>query len=269
MFGVMMLAAALAAEPTKTPTVSTEEAAQIQLALNRGQLLYRYDQSAWHVTDAAMAALSKDSKQSLKGYVTVPDGDTLRTTFYGGDDSTRFRVYSAVWDGTKAVSVETYSPEAKVPVSQIEASFIKARDLALTKAGTLENCSNRPFNSVVLPPERAGGPTAVYLFAPQTTAESVPMGGHYRLEVLNGEVVAQRAFTKSCISLPTKVGIAQDKKGSSPEALMITHLLDPTPTEIHVFSVFAAGLPIFVGVANNSIYAVEAPGGQARIRKIQ
>jgi hypothetical protein len=54
------------------------------------------------------------------------------------------------------------------------------------------------------------------------------------------------------------------------EALVVSHLLDPTPTEIHVFSVFAAKKPIYViTVTNDRIWAAEISGGQARIRLVK
>jgi hypothetical protein len=34
--------------------------------------------------------------------------------------------------------------------------------------------------------------------------------------------------------------------------LVVTHLLDPIPTEIHVFTALAAGLPVFVGTEDLS-----------------
>jgi len=48
---------------------------------------------------------------------------------------------------------------------------------------------------------------------------------------------------------------------AKPSALVITHLLDPQPTEVHVFEQFSVGVPVYVGIASTrSMWKVE--GGQ-------
>jgi hypothetical protein len=42
-----------------------------------------------------------------------------------------------------------------------------------------------------------------------------------------------------------------------PVALMVTHLLDPTPTEIHVFSSFVAHMPVAVGTKDGRVWWVD------------
>ena len=52
--------------------------------------------------------------------------------------------------------------------------------------------------------------------------------------------------------------------------MTVSHLLDETPTEIHVFSMFAAGLPVYViTVENDHIWSVEARNGKASIRQVE
>jgi hypothetical protein len=37
--------------------------------------------------------------------------------------------------------------------------------------------------------------------------------------------------------------------GAQPVGMVVTHLLDPIPTEIHVFTALAAQVPVYVAVA--------------------
>ena len=101
---------------------------------------------------------------------------------------------------------------------------------------------------------------------PQETLDEVPLGGHYRFEVLDGKIVDSRTFTNSCISLPT----GADDEGNKPAGLTISHLLDPIPTEIHVFSTYAARVPIYVITSQNErIWVSEVSGGKSRVRLIE
>ena len=103
---------------------------------------------------------------------------------------------------------------------------------------------------MVLPAtDTSGGNWVVYLLPGTTKNNVVPLGGTYRIDVSGSEVVGQRGFTRTCISLRT------DPKAVS---LMITHLLDPTPTEAHVFWSLWARKPMYVSTSpNGTIWAVD------------
>src|SRR5690606_35056146 len=86
-------------------------------------------------------------------------------------------------------------------------------------------------------------PIDLYVMTPQTDLNILPFGGHHRLTLDNaGRITAQRAFTNSCLNM-TKPPAGENQ----PVGLMVTHLLDPIPTEIHVFSALAAQMPVYVG----------------------
>jgi hypothetical protein len=94
----------------------------------------------------------------------------------------------------------------------------------------------------------------------------VPVGGHYRVEVgPDGKAREMRPFTHSCIDMPAAGAKPEGQPpGSSTAAGLVTHLLDPVPTEIHVFSSLAAHLPLFVGTtSNHSLWEVD--GGRIRL----
>ena len=51
------------------------------------------------------------------------------------------------------------------------------------------------------------------------------------------------------------------------EGFVISHLLDPTPTEIHFFSVFAGQTPIYVITTQNErLWVTEVVNGEPRAR---
>lgn len=105
-------------------------------------------------------------------------------------------------------------------------------------------CAAKPFNTVVLPPSSANAPVSVYFLTPQTTNDAIPFGGHYEVDVdAAGRSSAVRRFTNSCLAMPTHPNLP---KGAKPDSLVVSHLLDPTPTEIHVFSSLAMHLAVLV-----------------------
>ena len=118
---------------------------------------------------------------------------------------------------------------------------------------------------VIFPAGKPDGAFYAYLLTPQEKAGEIPFGGHQRFEIVGVVIKESRAFTKSCLTMPLA-----DEEGKCPKALTISHVLDPVPTELHVFSVYAAGLPVYVmTTANGRAWAVEVSGGKPRIRLIK
>jgi len=77
----------------------------------------------------------------------------------------------------------------------------------------------------------------VYLLPATTKQGVVPIGGSYRVSIADGAVESTHATTRTCIAL------------SNPKeaiGLMITHLMDPMPTEVHVFWSLWAHKSLFV-----------------------
>lgn len=112
----------------------------------------------------------------------------------------------------------------------------------LNKVG-VRRCSSAPLNSVVLPPVTPDGAVPVYILTPQATSNSFPIGGHYRIDIAaDGSIAGSRAFAKSCIALDREQG------GAKAAMLFITHVLDPQPTEIHVWTSLASNMPLAVAI---------------------
>lgn len=256
----MAFAAPLAAEPLE---ISEQDAASLEIALDRGMALRQYDQAAWHSTDSLREDIADLGGSGIRGWVVTPVENGYLTTYWKPDGESFAGVYSAVWTGNRVID-RTILEGEQTRLSDAQIRLIVAHN-SVTGQG-LERCSDAPFNTVVLPRASDDQPDLVYLLTPQTTFDALPLGGHYRFAVKDGEVVSQRQFMKSCFNSPLK---SKDKDNKI-EAIFVTHLLDPVPTELHVFSVFAAKKPIFtMTVANKYVWAVEVIGGQPRISRVQ
>ena len=250
--------------------VFTANAPLLDRAIKRGDMIYAYDQAGWHGTDDLMAKAKAAGvwdtlAPTIGGWIV--DGDKHKPTaiFYDKSEQPK-AVYIASFDedGEKLVSSRLLGPGDDRTIAPDRLKLIAARNAgrAAFAAAKLPRCSESPYNTVVLPPETPGGPTLVYLLTPQTQKDNYPVGGHYLIEIAaDGTAGAPRPFTKSCIAL----GAPDGKK---PVALVVSHLLDPVPTEIHVFTMRAARLPLYVATSQNGkIWAIEYVNG-TRIRML-
>lgn len=261
--GVMLGALSLAihsaaagahAEPTNGLSVSLSDAdaAAVQRALDRGAIIYSYDQAAWHGTDDMLVKLP-DAAEVVGGWIVDGPANTPEIIFYDRNADDPKALYVANFRDHKLVSSRVLDDGDDRTLSAGRKAMIAAKRAAVAslQKKPLFACSDRPFNTVVLPPSSPGVPTLVYFLTPQTEADAIPLGGHHLFEVLGGEVTATRSFTKSCVTPKP------DPKEPSPVSLFITHLLDPVPTEIHVFSSLAAKKPVYVSTPDARIWAVE------------
>jgi hypothetical protein len=232
---------------------SAAEKAATDLALARGRLIYAYDQAAWHGTDAMLKKIEHPEK-IVGGWIV--DGPAAAPTliFFDQDKAEPHAAYIAEFRDNRLTAerlVASDSPERMLSAER------KAMIAALQKGKQAWRdakplfCSTRSPNSVVLPPERPGGPHLVYILTPQVANGAYPFGGHFRVEIgADGSVGASRAFTNSCLTMELPKGDA------SGMFFTITHLLDPVPTEIHVFTAQAAGMPIVVATGSDRIWIV-------------
>lgn len=253
------------AMPAAMAPMTDEDARLVRRAIDRGQLMYAYDQAAWHGTDDLKIKLP-DFAARVDGWIVDGPAQSPHLIFYSRDEQPR-AVYVADFRDNRLVSGKVLGPGDDTTLSPARLSMIEARRAARTALASSPQgfCAKASPNSIVLPPETPDGPYLVYFMTPQTANDSIPAGGHYLFEVARGKVLRSRGFTRSCISLSLTAG----GKGR-PAALVVSHLLDPVPTEIHVFTMFAARLPVdVVTTGNGRIWAVESVRGQARIRILE
>lgn len=240
-----------------TATINDDDTRAIDNVLRRGTLLYRYDQAAWHSTDALRADVPQEVLRAITGWVVIPASEGgLRTIYYGGEAGAHFALYSAVWtSGTTVTDRRVHRTPEERTLDHEAVRLIGLRDTVSIDA--LQNCSPARFNIVILPASATGDSDSIYLLSPQVD-ESIPFGGHHRIDFSEDREIARRAFTNSCVSIP-----------SNSTALAISHFLDPIPTEIHIFSMYAARRPVYVQTSmSNRTWVSELSGGEPRIRLI-
>ena len=246
--------------------MSDSETAAVQRALDRGTLIYHYDQAAWHGTDDLR---EKDGEllPRVGGWVVdgPPDAPTL--IFFDKDAADPHALYVAKFRDDKLVAGRVLGENDDRNLTPMRKRMIAALASARSafRESDAEGCVQQPFNTVILPPATREAPVLVYFLTPQTTMKSIPMGGHYSFEVAaDGKAGPMRHFTRSCMEMPF-----EGDKGKT-QGLVVSHLLDSTPTEIHVFSMFAIRKPVYVVTTmNERVWAVENTEGQARIRLVK
>ncbi len=269
---VMAFAAALAVPVAaqaneaadERPEISSEEAAAIDRAIALGETIYRYDQAAWHTTDAMLATFDDPVARGIGGWIINPVERGHEALFYRPLTEGFEAVWSGIYDGRTVTSEQVYGPGDR-PLTSAEAALAIAGNAPLSSDVQMTRCSEQPFNSVVIPTGNADGGHYVYFLVPQPVAGEVEFGGHYRFEVVDGEVIAHRKFTNSCLAMGQT-----GPEGRRASMVGIAHILDPVPTEIHVFSMFALGIPVAViTTADERVWGVTEEDGEASIAVMQ
>lgn len=231
--GIQDLGGTAPAPPADTVPSAPSNEQRIAESANLGQTIYAFDRAAWIGSDALTASIPTDQLGSVGGYVVeASDARTLRVTYYRGSAVTARAFFVVDVRGGKVVRKELLA--TPVALSADQAVLARARDVAAERARerSYKPCTPSPFNTVVVP-SRRGGPVSVYLLSAQQEARTYPMGGHYAVVVApDGTVVASRPYSVSCLNLT----VPKLPAGAKPAGFMINHILDPAPTEIHVFA---------------------------------
>ena len=221
---------------------TAEERSQLDWVIERGRLLFDLDRAAWVGTDDMLARVDESAGQGMRGYVVEPEAAAYIVTFFGGPEDAPVAFYRGRVENHRVVDREIFPADTRPPLTALQRRLAAVRGMA----GQLGRrpCGDAPFNTAVIPPTAPDGPIDLYLLTPQVRANEYPLGGHYRFTIAaDGSVQSSREFTRACMAMDPSRGAPQ---GARPAALMITHLLDPIPTEIHVFSSLTSQLPIYV-----------------------
>jgi hypothetical protein len=244
-----LLALALAAAvplpaAAQSPAAPTPvERAQLDRVLERGRLIHAIDRAAWVATDDFMAKAPAAVKAAARGYVVERSAEGFTVTFYGGADGRPSGLYVGRVAGGRLVGSEIVAAARRAPLTPAQTRLVKAREAAATS--DYQSCTGA-FNVAAIPPASPAAPLDVYLLSAQVKDREYPAGGHFLLVLApDGKIVSSRKFTNSCLSLSGAAG-----SDGPVAALVVTHLLDPLPTEIHVFTALSAGKPLYVGAGD-------------------
>lgn len=227
-----------------TLAIPAELQPAVAAAERTGYLLQRLDRAAWLATDEfGNDREARKLRKSSRGWITEPIDTGTRVSFFDASDPPN-RVYAVDVQSSGVIGNAGAATEPKFTDGQL--SLIRARQAALKQPFLA--CS-RDYNTVVF---RDGDAIRVYVMPGTKQPGVFPAGGHHLFvyDATGRTLQSQRDFTRSCIDLQG----APDKPmrdGFRPVGMMITHLLDPQPTEIHVFISLNSNSPLYVDTVDN------------------
>jgi hypothetical protein len=223
------------------------EQAQLDAAVARGRTLGAIARAGQVVTQDMLARVPDPDAAGISGWIAEPEGNGVIVTFYalGADGAAPTAVYRATMLGGRVVSRETYLTGDRPPLPPIEARMAAARHIA--EGQDHRACGAEECNYFVVPPTTPDGPIDVYQISPQSQRGRFPIGGHFKTTVsADGTIAATRGFTNACLD----VAVADPVVGIQPSPIAVTHLLDPLPTEIHVFLAIWTRHPLIVAAGD-------------------
>ncbi len=224
---------------------TTEERARLDWVERRGRLLFELDRAAWVGTDDMLERMPDAGSLGMRGSIVERDGEALSVIFFGGPQESPVAFYRGRVVDHHVVEREIFPAAARPPLDPAQRRLAAVRAMA-SRTGS-RSCNEGPLNTAIVPPESPDGPIDLYLLTPQLRAGEIPFGGHYRFTIAaDGSTVSSREFTRSCFAFPA----APNERGERPVGMVVTHLLDQIPTEIHVFNSMSAGMPVAVGTTD-------------------
>ena len=257
---VLLAAMALAVPALADPSLG--ELAATLAAEARGAEMYAYDQAAWHSTDrlhedmqSSGLAVADMLSRGFAGFIVEPVSDgLLLATYYGKKDGKTFAMARYWMAGSKVKRGGLVKPGEDAALSPLALQLIDRREkaVAVAIADEVSMCTKGHPNTVVLPP-RVDGSIPVYFMSAAVENGTFPAGGHY-LYVFDaaGKLASKRPFSKSCMLI--------DWRDQPPKAegAGLSHLLDPQPTEIHVFvSLNMPGKLFVITTSNKDLWLID------------
>ncbi len=210
-----------------------------------GAEIFERDKAAWLATDAATVA--KLTEASVRGWLVIESGDSWLVRFVSACEAGVCAAIDVLVDvQTHKSQVTEHREPQQLSASQMQRW--RARETAI--AAFRPKCKG-PVNVVILDALRESEKVKlVYMLRAAREIEDVMVGGHQRTVVSwDGEtLLAAEPLSKSCLALKA----TPDARG-----VTVTHLLDDTPSEIHVFLSLTHDLTFFVSTSAG-LFSVEA-----------
>ena len=250
---ILLFAAAFAhfgqaAESVPQELPPQDEQAALRSAEAMGLTIYKHDHAAAVATDALGALGILKSDKRGRGWITESQSEGILVTFISGDAN---EVPQALYRVSVSKEGEVTGPpqELKVPEALTEFESRAAAARLFAAKYSFQPCAER-YNTVVLPADSSATPNwVVYLIPATQDALRIPLGGAHRLELdaTGQHLLSERGFTRSCVVMGDPKADARHR----PVMLVATHLMDPVPTEIHVFWNLWAGIPLDILTTSN------------------
>jgi hypothetical protein len=219
----------------------------LDAAVARGRTLGAIARAGQVGTQDMLARIPDPDAAGISGWLAEPEGNGVTVYFYalGADGAAPAMVYRGNVLGGRVLSRETWLTGDRPPLPPLEARMATARHIA--EGQDHRACGADEFNYFVVPPTTADGPIDVYQISPQSQRGRFPIGGHFKTIVnADGTIAATRGYTNACLD----VAAADPVIGIQPSPIAVTHLLDPLPTEIHVFLAIWTRHPLVVAAGD-------------------
>lgn len=203
-----------------------------------GGKIYLHDRAAWLVTDAMFETRKGKALQPrLGGWVTEDTADGVRVVFVS-NDAAPVRLYEQEMRRDERLGEAVFeSPE---PLTAEHLAQMRARETA--GAQSFKPACAQRYNAVSL---KDGDGWRVYLMPGFSKAGVIPVGGYHRFQIdaSGTRVIATRAFSRGCLDIEDE---GDDSPRGRPVMTMVSHSLDPSPTEVHVFTSYHLRVPTAV-----------------------
>ena len=233
--------AASATTPVAPPTA--EERQRLAAAAQRGIQLFELARAAQLTTQDMLSRIPDPASAGIAGWIAVPEGNGLTVIYYTEGPEGPVAVYRAQVVGGRIAGQNVFTGAGRPTLTAVQSRMASARAAVATL--DRQPCSG-DFNVFVMPPAAADAPVEVYKLSPQSARGRYPLGGHFLATVApDGTVASTRAFTNRCLDLEVPADAAAPAR-----PLAVTHLLDPLPTEIHVFLSLWMNRPLLVATGN-------------------
>jgi len=242
--------------------LTRDQRAALDAAGQRGRLLAAIDHAGRIATQDMLSRVSDPSGAGISGWLAEPEGNAVTVTFYAdaAAGTPAAAVYRVSILGGRVTSREVFLAGSRPPLGAHLARMAAARNA--TEALDHRPCGGDAFNVLVVPPAAPDAAIDVYQISPQTQRDHYPFGGHFKSTIAaDGSVVAQRGFANSCLD----VAAAAPAAGTQAAPLAVTHLMDPLPTEIHVYLSIWTGHPLVVVAGDPQRLFAVTPEGIAEV----
>lgn len=250
LLGIVPLAVQAEPRPVDAPAVKPVPA-ELQAAVTRaeflGRELYLHDRAAWLATDAMRADERMIALMDrLGGWITEPSALGVRVVFHSRDD-TPVSLYAVDVDESEHLSDAVVG--ASTPLTDAQRAQVRARTLAQAQA--FGHCGD-DYNTATL---ASLDGFRVYRMPVFSRRDAYPLGGYqlYEIDATGRTVLSSRRFTNRCLDLDETRKLDKAGEGFEPVMSLVTHLLDPQPTEIHVFVSLYARPPMRVVTTTNGL----------------
>lgn len=244
-FVALTVAGSARAQPA--PPASAIREFDIATIETLGRLMYRQDAAAWAATDALLAKVKDPGKAGIKGWIVEGVGDTQRVRFLR-DAGAGLEVAYDIDVGPKGEAA-VHDPVDRALAPEERAAFA-ARQTAI---GHLTHACGPGYNTVVLHDPQGPG-WLVWLLAPMRKAGDIPIAGHFRFTISadGSRVERADALSNSCLVMTAPPA----GSGKTPVALVVSHVVSPTPVETHVFLQIQSGQPMYV-LAGGQVWKID------------